>query len=65
MSNVRVTQIKSLIGYPKPQKLTMKALGFGKKGKINRSVLHKLTPPIQGMINRVRHIVRVVEVDSQ
>jgi large subunit ribosomal protein L30 len=58
MAKVRITQIKSLIGYPeKPQKRTMRALGFGPHGKINRTVEHELNPAIQGMINRVNHLV--------
>jgi large subunit ribosomal protein L30 len=58
MTKVRITQIKSLIGCPhERQKRTMRALGFGKNGKINRSIEHKLTPAIQGMINRINHLV--------
>jgi large subunit ribosomal protein L30 len=60
MARVRITQIKSLIGYPnKQQKRTMKALGFGPRGKINRSIEHNLTPAIQGMINRINHLVTI------
>jgi large subunit ribosomal protein L30 len=58
MARVRITQIKSLIGYShKRQKRTMSALGFGNHGKINRSIEHQLTPAIQGMINRISHLV--------
>ncbi|XWN34874.1 MAG: 50S ribosomal protein L30 [Roseivirga sp.] len=60
MSKVRITQTKSLIGCPeKPQKRTMRALGFGRHGKINKSVEHELTPAIQGMINSIHHLVTV------
>ncbi|MCU0318050.1 MAG: 50S ribosomal protein L30 [Amoebophilaceae bacterium] len=58
MARVRITQIKSLIGYPhQQQKRTMSALGFGRHGRINRSVEHELTPAIQGMVNRISHLV--------
>jgi large subunit ribosomal protein L30 len=60
MARVRITQIKSLIGYPhKQQRCTMRALGFGRQGKINRSIEHNLTPAIQGMINRINHLVTI------
>jgi large subunit ribosomal protein L30 len=60
MAKVRITQIKSLIGYPdKQQRHTMQALGFGPHGKINRSIEHNLTPEIQGMINKINHLVTI------
>jgi large subunit ribosomal protein L30 len=60
MAKVRITQIKSLIGCPeKKQRRTMKALGFGPHGKINKSIEHQLTPEIQGMINRINHLVTI------
>jgi len=58
MQKVRITQIKSLIGCPdKQHRRTMRALGFGQHGKINKSVEHKLTPAIQGMVDSVNHLV--------
>lgn len=54
MAKVRITQVRSTIDRPQRQKLTIKAL---KLGKINKSVEVALTPPIQGMIRRVRHLV--------
>ena len=60
MTKVKITQIKSLIGYPeKKQKRTMRALGFGRHGKINRSIKHLLTPTVQGMINKIQHLVTI------
>jgi large subunit ribosomal protein L30 len=56
MSKVRIKQDKSVIGQNFRQKLTIKALGLG---KVNSSVEVELTPQIQGMINKVRHIVSV------
>jgi len=60
MAKVKITQVRSLIGCPeKHQKRTMRALGFGHKGKINKSVEQTLTPAIQGMINKINHLVTV------
>jgi large subunit ribosomal protein L30 len=60
MSKVKITQKKSLIGYPeKQQRKTMAALGFGRMGKINKTLEKDLTPAIQGMINKVAHLVTV------
>ena len=54
-----VTWKKSSIGYSKPQKGTIRALGLRKLGQ---SVEHKDTPVIRGMINKVSHLVEVQEV---
>ena len=59
MSKVRVEQIRSTIKRPERQKRTIKALGLG---KINRSVEVELTPQIEGMINKVSHLVAVTEL---
>ena len=59
MGKVRVEQIKSTIKRPENQKRTIKALGLG---KINKSVEVELTPQIQGMINKVSHLVAVTEL---
>ncbi len=57
---VRVTQIKSGIGYPLRQKQTLWALGIR---KMNHSKEHELTPQIQGMIDKVKHLVKVEEIN--
>ena len=59
MSKVKVTQVRSLIKRPKDQRLTIQALGLG---KLNRSVEVELSPSIQGMINKVNHLVKVTEI---
>ncbi|WP_109832151.1 50S ribosomal protein L30 [Reichenbachiella versicolor] len=56
MATVVITQKRSTINRPKDQKLTIQALGLG---KINKSVEKELTPQIQGMINKVGHLVSV------
>lgn len=57
MAKISITQKKSLIGYPAQQRRTMRALGFGRSGKIDRTVEQELTPAIQGMLNQVAHLV--------
>lgn len=59
MGRVQITQIRSAINRPKRQKLTIKALGLG---KLNRTVEKELTPQIEGMINKVSHLVTVTTV---
>jgi large subunit ribosomal protein L30 len=58
---VRITYVKSAIGYNKRQKATIKALGLR---HIGDSVEHTATGPILGMAAAVRHLVRVEEVAS-
>ncbi len=58
MAKLRITQIKSGIGYPQDQKQTLKALGFH---RLNQSVTHDDRPSVRGMINKVKHLVKVEE----
>lgn len=60
MAKVKVTQVKSFIDRPKSQKDTIIALGLG---KINRSKVHDVNPQIQGMINKVAHLITVENID--
>ena len=59
MAKVKITQIRSKIDQNKRQKDTLVALGLR---KINQTVEKELNPQIQGMIERVRHLVIVEEV---
>lgn len=59
MTKVRISQVRSTIKRPERQKRTIKALGLG---KINKSVEVELTPQINGMINKVSHLVSVTEL---
>ncbi len=60
--NIRITQVRSIIERPYPQKRTIKALGLG---KIRKSVIKKDTPQIRGMIAKVQHLVRVEELSEK
>jgi len=57
-ASLRVTWIKSGIGYAEVQKRTLKALGFT---RLNQSVVHNDCASVRGMINKVKHLVRVEE----
>ena len=58
VAKLRITWVKSDIGYAKTQKRTLKALGFN---RLNQSVTHDDSPSIRGMINKVRHLIKVEE----
>ncbi len=58
MSKLHITWIKSGIGYSEDKKRTLKALGFR---RLNQSVVHNDTRSIRGMINKLRHLVKVEE----
>ncbi len=62
MSKLRITWVKSSIGYEKSQKRTLASLGFH---RLNQSVLHEDSSSIRGMINKVRHLVKVEEESGQ
>lgn len=55
---LRVTLVKSPIGYPKRQKATLQALGLR---RMHQTVEHADTPQIRGMLDRVGHLVEVEE----
>lgn len=56
MEKIKVTLVKSVIDRPQRQKLTILALGLNKMGS---SIEHTVTPQIQGMINKVNHLINV------
>jgi large subunit ribosomal protein L30 len=58
---LRLTWVKSAIGYPKRQKATIKALGFTRLGSI---VEHVKTPATLGMVVKVSHLVHVEEIEG-
>jgi large subunit ribosomal protein L30 len=59
MAKLRITYIKSSIGYNQKQKATIEALGLR---KLHQVVVHADSSVIRGMVNRVSHLVRVEEV---
>ena len=61
VTRLRLTWVKSAIGYSKRQKRTIKALGFTKLGSI---VEHEKTPATLGMVVKVIHLLNVEEIES-
>lgn len=55
---LKVTQIASGAGRIQAQLATLKGLGLN---KLNRSKLLQDTPEVRGMINAVKHLVKVEE----
>ncbi|AMT93388.1 MULTISPECIES: 50S ribosomal protein L30 [Brevibacterium] len=60
MAKLKITQRKSAIGYRQNQRDTLRSLGLK---RTNDVVVQEDRPEIRGMINTVRHIVTVEEVD--
>lgn len=61
-NKLRITYVRSAIGYNVRQKRTIRALGLTRLGA---TVEREDTPAVRGMINKVRHLVRVEEVNDE
>ncbi|MBE3585288.1 MULTISPECIES: 50S ribosomal protein L30 [Desulfofundulus] len=59
MAKLKITLIRSLIGRPEDQRVTVRTLGLR---KLHSSVIQEDTPQIRGMINKVSHLVKVEEI---
>jgi large subunit ribosomal protein L30 len=59
--DLRITLVRSLIGYPQRQRETAKGLGLR---KINSRVIRPDRPEIRGMINKISHLVKVEVVEK-
>lgn len=60
MAKLIITQVKSGIGSTKSQKATLESLGLK---KLNTPIEHEATPQIVGMVNKLRHLLSVEEVN--
>ncbi|MCQ2343097.1 MAG: 50S ribosomal protein L30 [Paludibacteraceae bacterium] len=58
MAKIKIQQVRSIIKSTKNQKLTMQALGLK---KMNQVVEHEATPAILGMVEVVKHLVKVID----
>jgi large subunit ribosomal protein L30 len=56
MKSIKVTQIRSTIGFDKKQALAMRGLGLR---RIRHTVEVPDTPETRGLILKVRHLVKV------
>lgn len=59
MKKLRITQVRSGIGRPARQKRTLEALGLR---KMHHTVEKEVTPQIEGMVAKVKHLVKIEEV---
>lgn len=55
---VKIKLVKSLIGTPEQQRKVVRALGLTKKDQV---VEHNESATIMGMVNKVSHLLQVVE----
>jgi large subunit ribosomal protein L30 len=62
VTKLNITWVKSGIGYSVTHKRTLKSLGFH---KLNSSVIHEDSMSLRGMINRVRHLVKVEAIADE
>lgn len=58
MAKIKIQLVRSIIRCPKVQKQTIEALGLK---KVNAVVEHEATPQILGMVEKVKHLVKVIE----
>jgi len=56
---LKVTQVRSVIGRPKPQRDTIRGLGLR---RVHDVVVKEDRPEIRGMLHKVSHLVEVEEV---
>ena len=61
MSQIKVTQVRSVIGRPEDQKDTVRRLGLR---RMHDTVIKEDRPDIRGMIAKVRHLVVVEHVSG-
>jgi large subunit ribosomal protein L30 len=59
---LKITLVKSPIGYEQRQKETVRSLGLR---RLHATVIHNDAPHIRGMINKVRHLVVFEEIDKE
>ena len=59
MATLKITQVKSRIGASAQKRKNLDALGLK---KINQSVEHSDSVIIKGMLERVKHLVKIEEV---
>jgi large subunit ribosomal protein L30 len=58
---LEITLRRSLIGRPETQRVTVRTLGLR---KIRQTVLHQDNAAIRGMVNQVKHLVDVKEIEA-
>jgi large subunit ribosomal protein L30 len=59
MAKIRITQVRSKNRRPERQKRTLEALGIR---KLNHSVELEATPQILGMVEKIKHLIKVENI---
>jgi len=59
---LRITLMKSAIGYSVRHKATIRALGFH---RLHQTVVHEDTPSLRGMLLKVNHLVLIEEQEAK
>lgn len=58
MDMIKIKLVRSLIGKTQPQRKTIQALGLKKIGQV---VEKEDTPQVRGMIEKIKHMVEIVD----
>ncbi len=58
---LKIEQMKSPIGYPRNQREVLRSLGLR---RIRHVVERQDTPAVRGAVNKISHLVRIVEEAS-
>lgn len=58
-NQLQITLVRSLIGREQSQRQTVNTLGLR---KMHQTVVHNDNPAIRGMVEKVKHLVKVQEV---
>ena len=58
---IRVTLVRSLVGYPRVQRQTAKGLGLR---KLHSHAVLKATPAALGMVGKIGHVLKVETVEK-
>jgi large subunit ribosomal protein L30 len=61
MTQLKITQVRSVIGRPGDQKDTVRRLGLR---RMHDTVVKEDRPEIRGMVAKVRHLITVEEVQA-
>lgn len=59
MAKIKIKQVRSKINRPIDQKATLEALGLKKIGQV---VEHNNTPQLMGMVQKVKHLIKIEKV---
>ncbi|AFG35472.1 LSU ribosomal protein L30P [Fervidobacterium changbaicum] len=61
MKKLKITLVRSPIGYKYDQKDTVRRLGLR---KMHQTVIKDDTPQIRGMVEKVKHLLKVEEIEE-